>query len=335
MPANLTPQYHRAEEAYRRATSAEEELSCLQEMLRELPKHKGTDRLQAELKQRISKTRKELEARRTQGARRGTNVRIPRQGAGRVVLVGAPNAGKSLLLSRMTRATPLVADYPFSTREPLPGMMDWQDVTVQWIDTPPITADFLDTSLQSLIRGADLVLLVVDVGSDEGVDQAADVLMRLESTKTRLDALSRLDDEDLGRSYTQTIVVCNQSDREDSAMRREWLRTAHLEPRQLALRDLSVSAWSGDGLDALREAIVEALDFVRVYTKHPHEKEPEFRDPFTVRRGGTLADVARLIHHDLADQLKFGKVWSVGRAQPATVAADYVVRDRDIVELHS
>jgi len=335
MPANLTPQYHRAEESYRRATTPEEELSCLQEMLREIPKHKGTDRLQAELKQRISKARKELEARRSQGARRGTNIRIPRQGAGRVVLVGAPNAGKSLLLTRMTRATPLVADYPFSTREPSPGMMEWQDISVQWIDTPPVTADFLDTSLQSLIRGADLALLVVDVGSDEGVDQAGEVLGRLENTKTRLAAESRLDEEDLGRSYTRTLIACNQVDRADSELRRQWLREAHLEPRRLGLPEVAVSALTGHGLDTLRETIIQALDFVRVYTKHPHDKEPEFRDPFTVRRGGTLADVARLIHHDLAAQLKYGKVWSQGRTQPATVAIDYVVQDRDVVELHS
>ncbi len=164
MPANLTQQYLKAEAEYRRASTPEEELDCLQVMLRELPKHKGTDKLQAELKQKISKLKKELQQPRE--ARRGGGVRIPRQGAGRCVILGGPNAGKSQLMRSLTRATPEVALYPFTTIQPLPGMMPWQDVMVQLIDTPPITADFFDPVTQGLVRGADLALLMVDLGAD-------------------------------------------------------------------------------------------------------------------------------------------------------------------------
>jgi hypothetical protein len=183
MPANLTQQYLKAEAEYRRASTPEEELECLQVMLRELPKHKGTDKLNAELKQKISKVKKELQQPQAKGKRGG--VRILRQGAGRAVIIGGPNAGKSQLLRSLTRATPEVAPYPFTTTEPTPGMMPWEDVMVQLIDTPPITSDYLDPVTQGLIRGADLVLLMVDLGLDDGIDGLQAVLDHVVSTKTR------------------------------------------------------------------------------------------------------------------------------------------------------
>ncbi|MBI3469510.1 MAG: 50S ribosome-binding GTPase [Planctomycetes bacterium] len=330
MAANLTPQYLKAEEEYRRAATAEEELKWLQIMLQEMPKHKASEKLQAELKHKISKARQEAEAERRAG-KKGHSIRIPRQGAGTVVLLGGPNAGKSQLLARLTRATPEVAAYPFTTRTPMPGMMPWEDVMVQLIDTPPITKDFMEPYMHGMIRGADLAVLLVDVGADEGIEACQELLDRLNATKTRLARTSSLNEEDIGLSYTQTFLAPNKMDLPEAAQRLELLH----ELCPLDFAEYPISAQHGAGLEALREAIFRSLDVVRVYTKTPTAKEPDLERPFTIRRGNTLLDMAGLVHKDFLETLKFARVWG-GHVHPGKVVkGDYVLSDKDIVELHA
>jgi uncharacterized protein len=326
MPANLTQQYHKAEARYRQATTPEEELACLQEMLRELPKHKGTDKLQAELKAKISKAKEASQ----KPAKKGYSFKVPRQGAGRVVLLGGPNAGKSAFVAAVTNARPEVAPYPFTTREPAPAMMPWEDVMVQLIDTPPITADFCDPNVMGLVRGADLALLMVDLGADEGVDQCQAVVEYLNSTKTRLAKTSYLDEDDIGLSFTQALVVPNKIDLPEAKDRLDLLH----EFVPLDLPEYVISSEQGTGLPDLKEAIYRALDVVRVYTKHPNHKTADYDRPFTLRRGGTVQDVAELIHKDLAKNLKNARIWGHGVHDGTFVKGDHTVNDRDVVELH-
>ncbi|NUQ63688.1 MAG: 50S ribosome-binding GTPase [Pirellulales bacterium] len=329
MPANLTPQYLKAEEEYRRATTLEEELRCLQIMLQEIPKHKGTDHLQASLKSKIAKAKRDLQTEKKTG-KKGRGFRIPRQGAGTVAVLGGPNAGKSQLLRSLTRATPEVAPYPFTTQMPSPGMMPWEDVAVQMIDTPPITADYMEPYMHGLIRSADLALLMVDLGSDDGIEQCQAVLDHLGETKTRLAATSYLSEEDVGLSFTQAFVVPNKIDLPEAPARLEWFH----ELCALDLREFVISAEKGTGLEELRNAIYRALDVVRVYSKLPTAKEPDMDRPFTVRRGSTLMDMAGQVHKDYLENLKFARVWGSAVHDGTVVKGDYVLQDKDVVELH-
>jgi ribosome-interacting GTPase 1 len=331
MPANLTPQYHKAEQAYRRAQTPEEELHSLEEMLREIPKHKGTDKLQAELKAKISAAKKDAEQAKKAGKKTSHAAKIPRQGAGRAVLIGGPNAGKSRILAGLTRATPEVAPYPFTTREPQPGMMPWEDVMVQLIDTPPITADVFDPGTLGLIRGSDLALLVVNLGDDEGITDLSAVLERLGQSKTRLASDSYLDEQDIGLSITKTLLVLNKIDLPEAedrlALQKEFC--------PLTFPELRISAEQGTGMETLRAAIFSALDVVRVYTKLPTKKEADYDRPFTVKRGGTLLDVAEMVHRDLAANFKYARVWGSQVIGGSTMKGDYVVHDKDVVEIHA
>ena len=330
MPANLTPQYLKAEEQYRRASTPEEELKWLQVMLSEIPKHKGTEKLQSDLKSKISKLKKELQSQKKKGGARRSGLRIPRQGAGTVVLLGGPNAGKSQLLRALTRATPEVAPWPFTTQQPTPGMMPWEDVMVQLIDTPPITEDFMEPYMHGLIRGADLALLVLGLEQDEEIEAAAAVLQRLVATKTRLARRSYLDENDVGISYTQTFLVANKIDAPEAEQRLQLF----LELHPVDFPIYRVSATQGTGLEELRDAIYRALDVVRVYTKEPSAREPDMERPFTIKRGRTLRDVAAQVHKDFVEKFKFAKVWGSKVHDGTVVKDDYVPEDRDIVEFH-
>src|SRR5215813_10339697 len=106
MPANLPPQYSKAEEEYRKAATPADRLEKLREMFRLLPKHKGTEKLQSDLKQKISRAKDDLDGAKAGAKKSGVSHKVPKEGAGQVVLVGAANVGKSALLAALTNAHP-------------------------------------------------------------------------------------------------------------------------------------------------------------------------------------------------------------------------------------
>jgi ribosome-interacting GTPase 1 len=329
MAVNLTPQYLEAEAEYKRAQTAEERLECLKRMWALVPKHKASEKLQAELKTKLSEAREEVEKERKSPKKGGVSHKLPKQGAGQVLLLGGPNGGKSRLLTRLTRATPEVAPYPFTTREPHAGMMEWEDVRVQLIDTPPITADYLESYLSSMVRSADAALLVVDLGDDDGPLAAEAVLERLAGVKTILTGQPPAESDDPSIHCTKTMLVANKLDLPGAAERLELVRELFGDRFPIQALD----AESGNGLEELRTAIYRLLNVIRVYSKKPG-KPPDMNAPFTCPAGSTLLQMAELVHRDFADKLKSARIWGTGVYDGQTVTRDHVLHDKDVVELH-
>ena len=330
MPANLPPQYSKAEDEFRRAATPGERLEKLRELFRLLPKHKGTEKLQADLKQKISRARDDVEGAKAGGKKGGMSHRVPVDGAGQVVLVGGPNAGKSALLAALTNAKPEVAPYPFTTRAPQPGMMAWGDVRVQLVDLPPVGPDFLEPWVPGLVRSADAALLVVDLADDDGPDAADAALTTLARAHTELVGELPYDVEDEAIRHVKTRLVAHKADAPGAegrlAVVREWFGGK--------FPILAASATAGAGLDDVRRAAYDLLGIMRIYTKVPGR--PVDRDhPFTIPTGGTVLDLARAVHRDLEQSLKYAKVWGTGVFEGQTVKRDHELHDVDVVELHA
>jgi ribosome-interacting GTPase 1 len=329
MAVNLTPQYLEAEAEYKKAQTPEERLACLKKMWTLVPKHKASEKLQAELKTKLSEAREEVEHGKKHPKKVGVSYKVPKQGAGQYVLLGPPNAGKSRLLTRLTRATPEVAPYPFTTREPHAGMMDWQDVKVQLVDLPPITADVMEPYLSSMARAADAAVLMLDLGDDDGPFALETVLERLAEVKTLLVREVPVDQEDYTLEYKKTLLVANKIDLPGAADRLEIVREM-FEPR-FAIH--VISAEHGTGLEELRAALYGFLNVIRVYTKQPG-KPPDLTSPFTVPCGSTLVEMAAEVHRDFAENLKSARIWGTGVFDGQSVKRDHVLHDKDVVELH-
>lgn len=324
MPANLPPDYHSAEARYRAAKTPAEKIAALEEMLRIMPKHKGTDRLQGDLKSKIAKLRREPPKK---GTRRVASHAVHPEGAGQVVLVGTANTGKSSLVASLTHARPEVADYPFTTREPTPGMMRFENILIQLVDLPPLTGEHAEPWLFDLIRQADLVWLVTS-GSDT-LSQVDEVERLLAERRIRL--LRRPSDPrgEPGWSSVRALLVVTGLDRrgvrDDLAVLPELIGPDW--------RTVAVSSATGEGLDELARGTFEALDIVRVHTKQPG-KPPDTGSPFTLPRGSTVEDLAAKIHKEIAERLRFARIWGRGVFDGQTVQRDHVLEEGDIVELH-
>lgn len=325
MPANLTQQYYAAEEAYKKATTHEEKLAALEEMLATIPKHKGTEKLQGELKKRLSKMRKDGGQSKGGGSRQEDPFLIDSQGAGQVILLGWPNSGKSALVQTLTNARTQVADYPFSTGLPVPGMMEFEDIGIQLVDTPPFVPGGVAGNFSTALRNSDMILLVLDMSDAACVEQLTAMLDYLREKR-----ILREEVPHGVQALTQDkiLVLGNKSDLADPE---EADVIKELVPGCPDI--LMVSAETGINLDELRSKLFYRLQVIRVYTKKPG-KQPDMDRPFVLPMNSTVYDLAQSIHKDIADNLRTAKVWGSSKFDGQAVNHDYVLSDGDIVELN-
>jgi len=324
MPANLPPQYFDAEKRYRQAKTPEDKIEALEVMLAIMPKHKGTDHLYGDLRRRIAKLTEEAERK---AATSRASFYIRKEGAGQVALVGLPNAGKSQLLAAVTDALPEVGDYPFTTKTPNIGMMKFENIQIQLVDTPPVTGKDSRVWLNNIARNADLIAIIVDL-SNSPVQQVEATLQELEDIGI-VPATKETTEATIGKRPRKMLIIGNKNDLDSSGD--SWSR---LNSRYNAkFPTISVSCTESNSLQDLKKVIFKALEIIRVHTKSPGQK-PDLTDPIILKRGSTVKEAAEDIHKDFKAKLKYAVVWGSGKFDGQRVSQGHVLQDNDIIELH-
>ena len=333
MPTNVPPQYHEAEERFRRAGTTQAKIAALHEMLAIMPKHKGTDHLKAQLRARMSRLVAELEGpSRGQRGGRTEPFSLPKEGGGRATLVGPTNVGKSLLLTRATGAQTRVGAYALSTQEPVPGMFPYEDMYIQLVDTPPISNPNTQSRLYGLLRSSDVFVVVVDLSLD-GVSQVREVFSELEQWGFRLLGREEEADDESPWMAKPTILVGNKADIPGSLDQLQELEAAFGDTYPVVM----ASAEEQVGLEELGWEVFRALKVIRVYTKSPRTKLEQFErtDPIVLPLGSTVAEAAGQVHKEFGQGLKYAVLWGQsGKFEGQRVGRQHQLTDGDVIELH-
>ncbi|MBN1480319.1 TGS domain-containing protein [candidate division KSB1 bacterium] len=326
MPANLSPEYYRAEEEFKKAQTAHDRLKALKGMLAAIPKHKGTEKMQADLKRRISQTNEEIQK---SGRKKGFSITVDREGGGQVCFAGPPNSGKSRLIATLTETELEVADYPFTTRIPHPVMMKYEDIQIQLVDLPPVCSQHMEYWVPNILRTCDLILVVFDLADDDVLEALDDTLRVIEEHKIELVPFKPDDESWASIMKRRAWLVGTKIDLPTA--RENWQVIKEFYANQFGMS--AVSSKTRGEIERLREEIVMALEIVRVYTKKPGQSADKGQ-PYIVPRGSTLLDFAKTVHKDFAANLKFARVWGQTKYDGMMVNRDYILQDRDVVELH-
>ncbi len=328
MPANLTPQYYEIERQYREARTDKERLALLKKMLAIMPKHKGTDKLQADVKRKISRLRQDIQKGKKTGKSTFT-YHVPREGEAQVYLSGAPNTGKSTIVSMLTNAKVQVADYPFSTRVPLPGMLIFENIQFQLVDMPPVSTEYMATWVPAIMRNGDACLLVFDLSSDDMLDQIELVLEELERHHLVLSNAPSSEDDTAGIMRLKTILVGTHADMFESGDPVEMVTELYADRFPI----ISFSALSDGGDLAIAGELYSLLGLLRVYSRTRWRK-PDLTQPIVLNKGSTVEEFARIIHKELAVNMKFARVWGAGKIDGQQVQKDFVLDEGDVIEIH-
>lgn len=326
MPANLPPQYYEAEKKFRAAKSPFEKIAAIEEMMSVTPKHKGTDHLRAELRSRIAKLN-QMASKKSGGQR--ASMAIEKEGAAQVVIVGMPNSGKSSLLASVTNASPTVAEYPFATQNALPGMMPYEDIKIQLIDTPPLVPQAIQWWLPPLLRQADAVLLVIDL-SQEPTEQLAAIREQLKQMRVLVGKETKTENEDEIYVWPKkALVIANKQDEDTTGRNLKLLKEKCAEELPL----IALSTTDADKLEEMKKTLYQMLDIIRVYTKAPGQKA-DMTDPVILPSGSTMSEAAITVHKDFAEKLRYARIWGSGKHAGVMAKRDHIMADGDVIELH-
>ncbi len=327
MPANLPPDYFEAEKDFREAKTPEAKIEALEEMLSIVPKHKGTDKLRANLRRRLSKF-KDQSQKKTGVSRRKAAFSISREGAAQVAVIGFPNAGKSSLIDLLTNTSPEVADFPHTTQKPTPGMAPYEDIQYQLVDTPPITKEYMEPLMGDLIRRADILVVLLDLYGST-LQQYEDIVDILHSLRVYADESEVPSDLRKPPFIKKILVAVNKMDKSEDVEDLD----VFMELTGIQMPCIGISVRTGKNILLFMERIFDLSEVIRVYTKSPG-KEPDMKAPYVIPRESTLEELAGKIHKDFVQKLKNARIWGRAVRDGQMVQRDYVMQDGDVVEIN-
>ncbi len=304
MPANLPPQFFELQRKLNQTKDIQEKIEILQEMLAICPKHKGTERVQEEIKKKIAK----LKRVQPKKIKREEIYFVKKEGAGQVLILGPPNSGKTSLTNALCDTNFKVGDYPFTTQLPTPGMLKYENILIQIVDTPPLTGDFKPGWLKNLAKQADSILVLVDLENNPE-NQLKEIKQILNDWKIEKEKI---------------LIAGNKIDLEKG---RE-----NFEKIKKDFEILGISTKEKIKVEELKRKIFESLKIIRVYPKEP-KKEVDFENPFILKRGTKLIDFVKEINEEWVKRFKGAKLYEKNSRNFKIVGRDYILNDEDIVEI--
>jgi uncharacterized protein len=300
MPINAGYEYFNAEKEYLNAQTLSDKIYWLEEMIKRAPKHKSSEHFVAELKQRLKKFQEKSEK---ASKKKGGNKGIRKEGF-QFVLVGKTNSGKSLLLSKITNAAPKIGEYGYTTTEPELGTFEFEGLRAQVVDLPSIGSENFDVGLAN---NADCLIEVIWT------------LNELEEVEKKL----------IG-ARGKRLVVVNKTDLIGENEKRKIEATM----KSKKINGVAVSAWTGEGIESLKEKMFREIDMIRIYLKEPGREAKA--EPLVLKKGATLKDVAEGIRKGFAETIREARVTGPSSKFPnQKIGLDHIVKDRDVVEFHT
>lgn len=300
--------------------------------MRVIPKHKGTEKMRADIKTRMSKIRQKLSSGKASkaGARRGSYLdHIEKHGAAQIIILGPPNVGKSSLLKLVTNSEPEIAEYPFTTRKPMPAMMPFEKIQFQLVDMPPITRDTYDGWMTNLIRNGDLIVLMVDLASDDLLDGLEETLEVIKMAGIVLAGEKIPEEYENSVFCKKTLLLANKIGEKNAPDNFEILKEFYGDRFPI----LGISVLRNRNVHQFKRRIFELLEIIRVYTKTPGN-EVDYTDPIILPVNSTVEDAAISIHKDFAQKLQYAKLWGEGKFDGQRVTKTFQLVDGDIIEFH-
>ena len=299
MTVNAHPEYIYAEKDYDSADNDEDRLIALEKMISVLPGHKGAEKMRAKIKLRYKKLKEKL-AKEKKSKKGGSRAGIKKEDM-QAVIVGKTKSGKSSLLSLLTNAKPDIADYDFTTRVSIVGMMHYEGMGIQLIEVPAIESEYYD---KGIVNSADTILILV-----ENLEQLKEIEKKVE------------------RAPGKRIIVFNKIDLLSENEKRKIYATLQSKKYNFIL----ISVETKENTKELKEKIFQSFGKIRVYTKEPG-KEKSSR-PIILNPKSTVKEVAEKILKGFSSKVKTTRIWGPSsKYSGQVVGLQHEVKDLDVVE---